>query len=1086
MKKTILILLFVSISLFSKNNMTQKNILVLHSYNRSMSWEINIDKAIDDTLQPNKNNYIMYREYMDTKRIYTKKYLKDLKKLYKIKYHNVKFDLILASDNNAFDFLRKNRDKLFGNIPVSFCGVNYFKDSDLDGLTNYTGAAEIFNAKRTVKVALKLDSNIKNIYIVNDYTTTGKAWSKTIKEQLQDIHKNIIYLKNSSIEELKTKLKSLNKKDSMVLLGVYFKDKFGKYFTYEKIGKIIAQSSNAPVFCLLKFNIGKGVVGGSVISGYFQGEAMSKIAKKILNGTPPKDIHVQKNGTTRLVFDYNALVKYGMDMKNIPKDAIILNKKLSFFEKYKITIIISLIIVIIAMTIIVLLLTIIRQRKKAQIVLEESQKEIEEINKNLENKIKNRTQELENKNKEFESILDITMEGIAITNDRKFINFNDAILEMFGYSDKKEVLKKNTFDFIEPSYHPLILEKMKLDQNEPYELMGIKKDGTIFPILLKGHFISTSNRTIRVVAVFDMTKIKENEAQLKLAKEKAEESTKLKSEFLANMSHEIRTPMNGIIGMSYLALQTDLNNKQKNYIQKIDDNAKNLLGIINDILDFSKMEAGKLVIEKVEFNLFKTIDNVINLLELKADEKGLKITVNYSFDMNKNFYGDRLRISQILTNLLSNAVKFTDKGEVGIYISKIMQSVYRFEVRDTGIGLNKEQQNKLFQSFSQADGSITRKYGGTGLGLFISKQLVELMNGKIWVESEPNVGSKFIFEIEIEEIARGKNYDTCKDKRLLQQNINTLKGSKILLVEDNSTNQEIVLGLLENSGIAIDIANNGKEAIELYKTNPSKYELILMDIQMPIMDGITATKIIRKINKKVPIIALTANAMKEDKDKTKQAGMNGHLNKPIEVEKLYATLLKYISKKIDYDRKMKEKTEDITMPNFINIDMKVGLSHMAGNKKLYLKILNDFYINYKDLKLENLKNEELTRLFHTIKGLGANIGATTLSDIASKLEVTQDSGLYPKFYEKLNNVLDELKDLKIEIKTEDKSQLGKELRDELFANLKKFASKRRVRRCNEMIEKLNSYKLTSKDKELLSEIRIFMKERKYKNIVEII
>ena len=387
-------------------------------------------------------------------------------------------------------------------------------------------------------------------------------------------------------------------------------------------------------------------------------------------------------------------------------------------------------------------------------------------------------------------------------------------------------------------------------------------------------------------------KVRAKTYELEIAKIKAEESTKLKSEFLANMSHEIRTPMNG---MTYLALQTKLSDKQKTYIKSIDNSAKSLLGIINDILDFSKIEAGKLTIDYDEFSLYEMINSLQEIFKFKAQEKHIEMDVQYN-NISEFYYGDSLRISQILTNLLSNAIKFTQKGKVSIIIDKVKDDRFRFEIKDTGIGLTKEQIGKLFKAFSQADGSTTRKYGGTGLGLTISKQLVELMQGKIWVESEPNVGSSFIFEIELKEIENKEN-SLLKEEIDLDKEITTLAGRKILLVEDQLTNQMVIMGILEDSEIDIDVANNGKIAVE--KFEKSKYELILMDLQMPIMDGYEATKEIRKIDSKIPIIALTANAMKEDVKKTKAVGMNEHLNKPIEVDKLFATLLRYIGNKTE-------------------------------------------------------------------------------------------------------------------------------------------------------------------------------------------
>jgi len=385
--------------------------------------------------------------------------------------------------------------------------------------------------------------------------------------------------------------------------------------------------------------------------------------------------------------------------------------------------------------------------------------------------------------------------------------------------------------------------------------------------------------------------VKERTRELEREKTIAQNATKAKSQFLANMSHEIRTPMNGLIGISHLLFKTELNEKQKNYLEKIDDSARSLLGIINDILDFSKIEAGKMKIEKVEFNLRETIEKVISPLEIIANQKNITISVDYANDVGSYFIGDSLRISQILTNLIGNAIKFTPKdGNINIYITKADDSRYRFKIQDSGIGLSEKEQKKLFKLFSQADGSTTRKYGGTGLGLAISKQLVELMGGNIWVDSKENLGSCFIFEIKLKETEFIKK---AKEEKKVEFSKDFIDAKRVLIVEDNETNQLVLLGLLEECVEEIDIAKNGKEAIEMFEKD--KYEIIFMDLQMPVMDGYQTTRTIRSIDSKVPIIALTANAMSEEIEKTKAVGMNGHLIKPIDLEKLFDTLRRYIN-----------------------------------------------------------------------------------------------------------------------------------------------------------------------------------------------
>lgn len=497
-----------------------------------------------------------------------------------------------------------------------------------------------------------------------------------------------------------------------------------------------------------------------------------------------------------------------------------------------------------------------------------------------------------------------SQDGIMVTDANSVIlSVNQSFTRITGYTADEAIGQSPRLlhsDMQNSEFYAAMWQCIRDNGAWDGEMWDRRKNGEIYPEWLSVTAVKgVDGRVTNYVASFsDITEYKKLEAVTLAAKEEAEVAAKAKSDFLANMSHEIRTPMNAIIGFSHLGLEENAPEKLREYLEKVHSSSTSLLGIINDVLDFSKIEAGKLEIEAAPFQLSQFIGEIREMMEISAETDGLVLEFDVSEDLPENLLGDSLRIRQVLTNLLSNAIKFTTQGSIRATVELASrqgdQLMLRFSVRDHGIGISPEQQEKLFQPFSQADSSTTRKYGGTGLGLAISSKLVQMMGGEIHVDSESGKGSTFAFTVALQENRAALPADASEQVQGGQNAAARLAGMRVLLVEDNSLNQMLAQALLIKVGVEVTIANHGREALDML-ANGYVPDVVLMDIQMPEMGGHEATALIRtELNMtELPIIAMTAHAMSEEWQRCQDSGMNDIVTKPINVKVLYETLEKY-------------------------------------------------------------------------------------------------------------------------------------------------------------------------------------------------
>jgi PAS domain S-box-containing protein len=994
-----------------------RQVLLLCSYHQTLPWQEQVLRGVDSVLHPKQAGIDLMVENMDTKRVaFTPEYREQLRQVFAHKYGNKKLDLILVSDNNAFDFLRQYHDQLFPGVPVVFCGVNFFRPEDLTGYPLFTGVAEEFDALGTLKLARTLHPGVEQFYIINDYTPTGIAWAESMRRQLDGFAPSlrITYAPPLPMDKLLAQVAALPK-NTVVLLGAFFRDSAGKFHDSATASRLISKASKGPVYGLLEADINNGIIGGKLISGFHQGQLMAQIGLLVLSGRPPSLIPVNTTGRTRTMFDFNQLKRFHIPLSELPQDSFITNRPRSFYSEYG-NLVIGGVAFLAAQSLIIIFLMLNTAKRR------QAEKHLRRAHHSLEERVQARTAELKTSESALRTVFDSTHDAIIIhLKDGTILDVNKRMLDMFKVSEKQAFNLSFARDISSPaspvhrlptvwervvrgeahffewrmrrpmdgvefdaeiqltaiSYkqHDAILANIrdinvrkesenrlkqtleKLEAILENSLMGIamtkgrhfsainRRGAAIFGFepedfigmnpatVLPGDsfesFLTVARDSLRMTGEYnaeqlfrtrdgrdiwcsmygkaidadnldkgviwawdDITHSRQSLKELEKAREEAESANKAKSEFLAAMSHEIRTPMNAIVGMTDITLQTDLSREQRDYLGTVKDSAEHLLSIINDILDLTKIEARKLELDRVDFDLFQHLETTVKGMEVQAQQKELDLSLHIGQDVPSCVKGDPVCLRQILVNLLGNAVKFTHKGGIEVRVSASPETApdgarvngVRFEVSDTGIGIPEEFMESIFQSFSQS----TRQYGGTGLGLAICKNLIGLMGGEIHLTSTVGKGSCFRFDAWFEPgicpLPAPRNEQS--------ENTGTKPGSlRVLLAEDNEVNVMVASLRLEEMGHTFEVAHTGEETLSLLAEKT--FDLVLMDVEMPVMDGLQATRIIRAGGKNndidnpdVPIIAMTAHALKEFRDKCLEAGMNAYVAKPVDFAEL--------------------------------------------------------------------------------------------------------------------------------------------------------------------------------------------------------
>ncbi|MCF1428751.1 MAG: PAS domain S-box protein [Shewanella sp.] len=642
------------------------------------------------------------------------------------------------------------------------------------------------------------------------------------------------------------------------------------------------------------------------------------------------------------------------------------------------------------------------------------EKKVRELNLYLEKRVQSRTLELQQAESQLRATFDTMTDALVVVNANGIIQqANRTTTAIFGYKAEELIgldlaillFKIGNIGDVEQWFSGLLVGTTK-KMGALAETSGINKMGKVFPIELSVAGMRIANQREYTVVMRDISERKANEVRLRTACNEAEQANRIKSEFLGNMSHELRTPMNAVIGMTDLVLDSELTREQRHHLTIVSKSAHSLLSLLNEILDLTKLERGSMEIERLTFELRQTVQSAISMVELQARKKGLGMSIEMASTVAKLVVGDSARLRQVLINLVGNAVKFTEEGEVKLSVMNAdgRDDYLHFVVEDTGIGIEAERIEQIFKPFVQSDGSISRRYGGTGLGTTISRQLVEKMGGEIWVESELGKGSKFHFTLWLPQASEQEVVDYQAQCQVV--NYQVKRPLKILLAEDVAVNAELVQTRLGREGHQITWAEDGVQAVKAYESEQGRFDLVFMDIHMPNMNGFQAADAIRNYNQMngitTPIIALTASGMGQDMEKCRQAGMDGFVIKPVDFTLLRAEMSRVLPDDFEQTDSPAQITEISGKDNnpaelsplenlrqFIDVE---GALENWGDEALYTKMVRQFPSQWNSFcrdvaeLVHRRQWEQVHGLVHKLRGVSGGLRMTSVFQAAQDLE----------------------------------------------------------------------------------------------------